>query len=85
MPMVLSLACSRSRMSPAEALTAATINAAHVLGLAAEAGSLEVGKSADLLIMNASDYREIPLHFGVNPVGMALRRGQVIYPRLESV
>lgn len=85
MPMAVSLACSRSRMSPAEALTAATINAAHVLGLAAEAGSLEVGKSADLLIMNASDYREIPLHFGVNPVVMALRRGQVIYPRLESV
>lgn len=85
MPMVISLACSRLRMGPAEALLAATINAAHALGVAGETGSLEVGKSADLLIMNASDYREIPLYFGVNPVMMALRRGQVIYPRLESV
>jgi len=85
MPMVVSLACSRSGMTPAEALVASTINAAHALGVAGDAGSLEVGKSADLLIMNASDYREIPLYLGVNPVMMALRRGQVIYPRLESV
>jgi len=84
MPMALSLACAQLRMTPAEAMTAATINGAYALGLGGRTGSLEIGKWADLLILNASDYREVPLHFGVNLLMMALRRGQMIYPRLES-
>lgn len=84
MPMAVSLACAQLRMTPAEAMTAATINGAYALGLGARTGSLEIGKWADLLILNASDYREVPLQFGVNLLMMALRRGQMIYPRLES-
>ena len=59
MPFILSLACLQMRLSPAEALTAATINAAYSLSLGAEIGSLEPGKQADLLIHEFHDYREL--------------------------
>ena len=68
MPMILSLACTQMRMTPAEAVTAATINAACSLGRGGEIGSLEQGKRADFVMYGCSDYREIPYHFGVNLV-----------------
>jgi imidazolonepropionase len=63
-PMVLSLACTQMRMSPAEAMNAVTVNAAYSLGLGAEIGSLEPGKRADLAIHHCSDYRELAYFFG---------------------
>ena len=66
MQVFLSLACSRMKMTPGEAITAATINGAHALGLQSKVGSLEVGKQADLIILDVPDYRELPYHFGVN-------------------
>ena len=66
MPMILSLACTQMRMTPAEAITAATINAAYSLGRGAETGSLEAGKRADFVLYGSGDYRDIPYHFGVN-------------------
>jgi imidazolonepropionase len=59
MPFMLSLACLQMSLTPAETLTAATINAAHSLGLGSEIGSLEPGKQADLLIHECTDYREL--------------------------
>ena len=67
MPFMLSLACLQMALTPAEALAAATINAAHSLGLGAEIGSLEPGKQADLLIHEVSDYRELP-YFAAAPL-----------------
>ena len=59
MPFMLSLACLQMGLSPAEALSAATINAAHSLGLGAEIGSLEAGKQADFVMHEFGDYREL--------------------------
>ena len=59
MPFVLSLACLQMKLTPAEALTAATINAAWSLGLGSQVGSLEPGKQADFLIHEFTDYREL--------------------------
>ena len=59
MPFMLSLACLQMRLTPAEALTAATINAAYSLGLGARIGSLEPGKQADFLLHEFTDYREL--------------------------
>jgi imidazolonepropionase len=66
MPMALSLACTHLRMSPAEAIAAATLNGACALRLADAKGSIEPGKDADLAIFNVEDYREIPYWFGMN-------------------
>ncbi len=66
MPFVLSLACTQMRMSPAEAIAAATINSACALGLQKSKGSIEPGKDADLAIFAVEDYREIPYWIGAN-------------------
>jgi imidazolonepropionase len=79
MPMVLSLACTQMRMTPAEAIVAATLNAAHALGSAGRLGSLEPGKQADLCAFALSDYRENPYYFGTNLCRWTLKQGQVIY------
>jgi imidazolonepropionase len=83
MQMILALACSQMKMSPAEAISAATINGAHALGLADQVGSLEAGKYADLAVFDVSDYREIPYQFGVNHVALTMKRGEVLYNRAE--
>jgi imidazolonepropionase len=79
MPMMLSLACSYMKMTPSEALSAATINGAHALGQSHRIGSLEYLKEADVILLNVSDYREIPYHFGVNLVAMTMKKGEIVY------
>ena len=79
MAAIVALACAHLDMSPAEAICAATFNAACAIGSGAVAGSLEVGKPADLIVLNASDYREIPYHFGVNLVNRTVKHGVTIY------
>jgi imidazolonepropionase len=83
MQMMIALACRAMHMTPAEAIAAATINGAHALRRADRAGSIEYGKDADLLVLSAPDYRELPYHFGVNLVETTIRRGEVIYNRGE--
>ncbi len=81
MQTAIALAVLRLKLSTEQAISAATINAAYALGLGDTVGSLEAGKRADLLVMNLSDYREIPRRFGVNHVGMAIREGKVAFNR----
>jgi imidazolonepropionase len=64
------------KMTPAEALTAATINAAWSLDLAGQVGSLERGKSADFVVHEAVDYREIPYFLGTQRPLMVVARGE---------
>jgi imidazolonepropionase len=78
MPMVLSLACTQMKMSPAEAIVAGTINGAHALRLAGRKGSLEPAKDADIAIFDAPDYREIAYWFGVNRCWMTVLQGSVL-------
>lgn len=68
MPMMLSIACSHMGLTPAEAISAATYNAAFVIRREREVGSLVEGKRADFLILDCEDYREVPYRFGTNPV-----------------
>jgi imidazolonepropionase len=75
MAMVMSLACSQMKMTPAEALTAATVNAACSLDLQAEIGSLEAGKVADFVVHEGEDYREMAYWFGGQRPAMVFARG----------
>jgi imidazolonepropionase len=81
MPMILSLACTQLRMTPAEAIAAATINAAYALRREKHVGSLEAGKAADIAVFEVEDYREIPYYFGVNKCWMTLKKGEIVYSR----
>ncbi|MGB8989394.1 MAG: imidazolonepropionase [Candidatus Sulfotelmatobacter sp.] len=75
MPMAMSLACTHMKMSPAEAISAATISGAWALRLAERKGSIEPGKDADLTVFAVKDYREIPYWFGVNRCEMTVMNG----------
>jgi imidazolonepropionase len=75
MPLILSLACTQMHMTPAEAISAATINAALSLNRAGEIGSLEPGKRADFMIYEASDFREIAYYFGGPRPAMVFANG----------
>jgi imidazolonepropionase len=77
MPMAMSLACTHMKMSPAEAISAATINAAWALRVADRKGSIEPGKDADLAVFAVEDYREIPYWFGANQCAMTTMNGTV--------
>jgi imidazolonepropionase len=80
MPMAMSLACTQMKMSPAEAITASTINGAWALRLAGRKGTIEPGKDADLAIFAVADYREIPYWFGDNRCAITVMNGTVASP-----
>jgi imidazolonepropionase len=75
MPMAMSLACTHMKMSPAEAIAAATINGAWALRVADRKGSIKAGKDADLAVFAVEDYREIPYWFGANRCMMTTMNG----------
>jgi imidazolonepropionase len=77
MPFVLSVACTHMKMTPAEAIVAATMNGACALRFQDRKGSIEIGKDADLAIFDASDYREVPYWFGVNRCSSVFISGQL--------
>ena len=81
MQMILSLACTQMRMTPAETIAAATINSAYALGRDDRVGSLEVGKFADIAVFDLASYREIPYYFGVNHCCLTMKRGRIIQRR----
>jgi imidazolonepropionase len=84
MQIILSIACSRMQMTPAEAITAATINGACALGAADRLGSIEEGKQADIVLMDVGDYREVPYFFGVNHCVVTIKKGNIVINRLEA-
>jgi imidazolonepropionase len=80
LPMVMSLACAGMRLRPAEAIAAATVNAAYSLRRDERIGTIEPGKQADLAVFDVADYREIPYYFGVHLCWMTIKRGEVMDP-----
>ena len=81
MPMILSLACTQMKMTPSEAITAATINAAYSLDRGDEIGSLEKGKRADFVIHDCEDYRELAYFFGIEHPQAVYIAGQLAWSR----
>ena len=79
--LVIAMACHLMRMTPAEAITAATLNAAHAVNRANEVGSLELGKRADVLVLNAPDHRFLGYRFGVNLVDKVIKNGRLVVDR----
>jgi imidazolonepropionase len=78
MPLVMAIACRYQRLLPAEALLAATLNAAYAIGMGHKVGSLEPGKRADILIIDAPDYRHLAYQFGGNLVGCVIKSGKIV-------
>lgn len=77
MQFAIALACRYLRLTPAQAIAAATINAAAAIGRAHQVGSLEPGKQADILLLDVPDYRHLGYRFGVNLVHTIIKKGQV--------
>ena len=77
MTMILSLAATHMKMTPAEAITASTINAAYSLDRGAQLGSLEPGKIADLVIHDCNDYRELAYFFGIQQAWQVYCAGKI--------
>jgi imidazolonepropionase len=77
MPFIIALACRYEKLTPAEAIVAATINAAASLGIADRVGSLTPGKLADILIADVPDYRHLAYRFGANPIETVIKRGRM--------
>jgi imidazolonepropionase len=78
MPFVMSLACTHMKMSPAEVVTAATINGACALRVQDRKGSIEPGKDADMAVFDVEDYREIPYWFASNRCALAVMNGALV-------
>ncbi len=78
MQLVIQLACFQMGMTPREAIEGATINAARAIDCAEQIGSIEIGKQADLLVINAPSHRYLPYHFGVNLVETVIKTGAVV-------
>jgi imidazolonepropionase len=81
MQFTIALACRYMRLTPAQAIVAATINAAAAIALADRLGSLEPGKQADLLLLEVPDYRHLGYRFGTNLVCTVVKAGKVVYER----
>jgi imidazolonepropionase len=81
LPVVMSLACTQLALAPAEALAACTVNAAHVLGRADRLGRIEPGFDADIVLLEASDWRYLAYHLGGEHVALVVKEGEVVWER----
>ena len=85
MPMVVVLAVFELGLTIEESLTAATLNSACCLGLGAEIGSVETGKRADLVLLDAPNLLHLAYHYGINPVAAVVKGGRVVPRRRLGV
>ena len=81
LPLVMTIACLEMRLTPAEALAAVTVNAAHAVGVAGDVGSLEPGKLADVVVWRAPEVGQLPYWVGADLVEVVVKRGRVVFRR----
>jgi imidazolonepropionase len=81
LPMMMTMGCTMYKLLPKEVIQATTTHAARSMGREKEIGSLEVGKQADLLVLDIPNYRYLPYHFGVDHVETVIKKGKMIYQR----
>jgi len=79
LPLMMTMGCTMFNMTPKEVIQAVTIHAARSMGREKEIGSLEVGKNADLLVLDIPNYRYLPYHFGVNHIELVIKEGKIVY------
>ncbi|GAK52532.1 imidazolonepropionase [Candidatus Moduliflexus flocculans] len=84
LPLIMTIACTQMRMSPAEAIVGVTAQAARSLCLFEKIGSLEVGKQADIVILDIPNYQYLTYHFGVNHVSRVIKNGKIVLERQTS-
>lgn len=85
MQMIISLACLKLGMTPAEAINAATINGAHAVEMTRWVGSIEIGKQADIIILDIHDYNQLPYYFGINHVHAVIKKGRMIVKNKQLI
>ncbi len=78
MPLMMTIACTQMSMTPEEAITASTLNAAGAIGVADQVGSIEIGKRADIILYDIPDYRYLAYHFGVNLASTIIKNGTIL-------
>ena len=78
MPLMMTIACTQMKMTPEEAITAATLNAAAALKLSDNIGSIEAGKQADIVLYEIPNYQYLAYHFGVNLVSKVIKKGTIL-------
>ncbi|MGA2317539.1 MAG: imidazolonepropionase [Thermodesulfobacteriota bacterium] len=81
LPLMMTMGCTMFKMTPKEVIQATTVHAARSIGREKEIGSLEVGKQADILLLDIPNYRYLPYHFGVDHVEKVIKKGKVVYTR----
>ncbi len=79
LPLVMSIACTQMRLTPAEAWSAATINAAYAIGMEKLVGSITKGKQADIIIWDAENHRQVPYFYGENLVDIVIKKGKIVW------
>jgi imidazolonepropionase len=84
MQFAIALACRYMKLTPAQAIAAATINAAAAIGQADRVGSLEVGKQGDVLILAVEDYRHLGYRFGSNLAAAVIKKGRLVWQKEEK-
>jgi len=81
LPLMITMGCTMFRMTPKEVIQATTIHAAKSMGRENKIGSLEVGKEADVLVLDIPNYKYLPYHFGVDHVETVIKKGKVVYQK----
>ncbi len=81
LPLIMTMGCTLYRMTPKEVIQATTIHAAKSMGREREIGSLDVGKRADLAILDIPNYRYLPYHFGADHTEQVIKNGKIVYTR----